>query len=145
MMISKRSLLASLLFATLALSPALLTAQTSSAAPRWTAQRANQWYAKQPWLVGANFIPSDAINELEMFQAATFNPALNDKELGGLDSVIAARKMTSDLSDKYENIVIPINNNASIAHTGDNTGLKGGEGLSVDNLMRLRQNSFEQP
>lgn len=70
---------------------------------------------------------------------------LNDKELGGLDSVIAERKMTFDLSDKYENIVIPINNNASIAHTGDNTGLKGGEGLSVDNLMRLRQDSFEQP
>jgi hypothetical protein len=70
---------------------------------------------------------------------------LNDKELGGLDSVITARKMTSDLSDKYENIVIPINNNASIAHTGDNTGLKGGEGLSVDNLMRLRQDSFERP
>jgi hypothetical protein len=70
---------------------------------------------------------------------------LDDRELGGLDSVIAARKMTADLSDKYENIVIPINNNASIAHTGDNTGLKGGEGLSVDNLMRLRQNSFEQP
>jgi hypothetical protein len=69
---------------------------------------------------------------------------LNDKELGGLDSVIAARKMTSGLSDKYENIVIPINNNASIAHTGDSTGLKGGEGLSVDTLMRLRQNSFEQ-
>jgi hypothetical protein len=69
---------------------------------------------------------------------------LNDKELGGLDSVIAARKMTSGLSDKYENIVIPINNNASIAHTGDNTGLKGGEGLSVDSLMRLRQDSFEQ-
>ena len=70
---------------------------------------------------------------------------LNDKELGGLDSVIAERKMTFDLSDKYENIVIPINNNASIARTGDNTGLKGGEGLSVDMLMRLRQNSFEQP
>lgn len=69
---------------------------------------------------------------------------LNDNELGGLDSVIAARKMTSSLSDKYENIVIPINNNASIAHTGDNTGLKGGERLSVDNLMRLRQDSFEQ-
>jgi hypothetical protein len=70
---------------------------------------------------------------------------LNDKELGGLDSVIAARKMTPGLSDKYENIVIPINNNASIAHTGDSTGLKGGEGLSVDSLMRLRQQSFEQP
>jgi hypothetical protein len=70
---------------------------------------------------------------------------LNDNELGELDSIIAERKMTPALSDKYENIVIPINNNASIAHTGDNTGLKGGEGLSVDTLMRLRQNSFEQP
>ena len=36
----------------------------------------------QPWLVGANFIPSDAINELEMFQAETFDPKLIDKELG---------------------------------------------------------------
>jgi hypothetical protein len=74
----------------------------------------------------------------------TLMSTLNDKELGRLDSVIAARKMTPGLSDKYENIVIPINNNASIAHTGDNTGLKGGEGLSVDSLMRLRQDSFEQ-
>lgn len=87
MMIRKRALLASMLFATLALSPALLNAQTSSAAPRWTSERADQWYAKQPWLVGANFVPSDAINELEMFQAATFNPALNDKELGMAESI----------------------------------------------------------
>jgi hypothetical protein len=55
--------------------------------PRWTEKQANDWYAKQPWLVGANFIPSDAINELEMFQAATFNPALNDKELGLGESI----------------------------------------------------------
>ena len=55
--------------------------------PRWTAEKANAWYAQQPWLVGANFIPSDAINELEMFQAATFNPALNDKELGMAESI----------------------------------------------------------
>ena len=41
---------------------------------RWTEAQASAWYAKQPWLVGANFIPSDAINELEMFQADTFNP-----------------------------------------------------------------------
>jgi len=59
------------------------------AAPRgrWTEQQANDWYAKQPWLVGANYIPSDAINELEMFQAATFNPALNEKELGMGESI----------------------------------------------------------
>jgi hypothetical protein len=54
---------------------------------RWTEARANAWYDQQPWLVGANYIPSDAINELEMFQAATFNPALNDRELGLAESI----------------------------------------------------------
>src|SRR5882724_8607862 len=54
---------------------------------RWTEAKANAWYTKQPWLVGANFIPSDAINELEMFQAVTFNPTLNDKELGMGESI----------------------------------------------------------
>ena len=60
---------------------------TTAVAERWSAERANQWYAQQPWLVGANYIPSDAINELEMFQATTFNPALNDKELGMAESI----------------------------------------------------------
>ena len=49
---------------------------------RWSAAQANAWYAKQPWLTGANFIPADAINELEMWQAATFDPAEIDRELG---------------------------------------------------------------
>ena len=30
--------------------------------------------AKQPWLVGSNFLPSYAVNELEMWQADTFDP-----------------------------------------------------------------------
>jgi hypothetical protein len=64
-----------------------LHAATTADAGRWSAERANQWYARQPWLVGANYIPSDAINELEMFQATTFNPALNDKELGMAESI----------------------------------------------------------
>jgi len=54
---------------------------------RWTAERANAWYALQPWLVGADYIPSNAINELEMFQAATFDPAINDRELGLAESI----------------------------------------------------------
>jgi hypothetical protein len=54
---------------------------------RWTAEQANAWYAQQPWLVGANYVPSDAINQLEMFQAATWNPQLNDKELGWAASI----------------------------------------------------------
>jgi hypothetical protein len=53
---------------------------------RWPESKASAWYAQQPWLVGANFIPSDAINELEMFQAATFNPAEIDRELGWAES-----------------------------------------------------------
>src|SRR6201996_685036 len=57
------------------------------ASERWPAQKSNDWYARQPWLVGANFIPSDAINEFEMFQAATYNPALIDKELGMAESI----------------------------------------------------------
>ncbi len=63
-------------------------AQTSAGpAEPWSAAQANSWYEKQPWLVGANFIPSNAINELEMFQAATFDPAINDKELGMAESI----------------------------------------------------------
>jgi hypothetical protein len=48
----------------------------------WTKQQANTWYSKQPWLVGCNFLPSTAINELEMFQAETFDTATIDRELG---------------------------------------------------------------
>ena len=48
---------------------------------RWPAQRANDWYARQPWLVGANFVPSTAINQLEMWQADTFDPVTIDREL----------------------------------------------------------------
>src|SRR5271163_78818 len=60
---------------------------TNSPSDRWSAQKANDWYKQQPWLVGADFIPSNAINELEMFQAATFDPAINDKELGMAESI----------------------------------------------------------
>lgn len=49
---------------------------------RWTEDRANQWYQAQPWLVGANFVPSDAINELEMWQADTFDAKEIDREFG---------------------------------------------------------------
>jgi len=54
---------------------------------RWSEQKSNTWYAQQPWLVGANYIPSNAINQLEMFQAATFDPAINDRELGLAESI----------------------------------------------------------
>src|SRR5271169_5058471 len=54
---------------------------------RWTEKAANAWYAKQPWLVGSNYIPADAINELEMWQAESFDPQRIDLELGWAESI----------------------------------------------------------
>jgi Cellulase (glycosyl hydrolase family 5) len=54
---------------------------------RWTEQKANGWYAQQPWLVGSNYVPKSAINELEMWQEATFDPAQIDKELGWAEAM----------------------------------------------------------
>ena len=48
----------------------------------WTVKKANEWYGKHKWLTGADYIPSNAINQLEMWQADTFSPDLIDKELG---------------------------------------------------------------
>ena len=48
----------------------------------WTKVQANLWYAKQPWLVGCNYLPYNAINQLEMWQADSFDPKTIDKELG---------------------------------------------------------------
>jgi len=54
---------------------------------RWSVDSANQWYAAQPWLVGCNFIPSTAINQLEMWQAETYDPTTIDKELAWAEKI----------------------------------------------------------
>src|ERR1035438_5658303 len=54
---------------------------------RWTEAQANAWYAQQPWPVGANFLPSTAINQLEMWQAESFDPATIDRELGWAEAI----------------------------------------------------------
>jgi len=53
----------------------------------WSKTKANEWYAKKGWLRGSNFIPSSAINQLEMWQAATFDPKTIDRELGYAESI----------------------------------------------------------
>lgn len=63
----------------------LLHAETLSTATlrgRWSPEKANAWYADQPWPVGANYVPRSAINQIEMWQASTFDPAMIDQELG---------------------------------------------------------------
>jgi hypothetical protein len=56
--------------------------QASQPRGQWTVEQANAWYAKQSWLVGCNFTPSSAINQLETWQAETWDPTTIDRELG---------------------------------------------------------------
>lgn len=66
-------------------STVLLASGALHAVPRaakWSSEQATAWQAKQPWFVGCNFIPSTAINQLEMWQADTFEAAVIDRELG---------------------------------------------------------------
>jgi hypothetical protein len=51
-------------------------------AGRWTADKADDWYSPKPWLVGSNYITRTAVNQLEMWQADTFDLAAIDRELG---------------------------------------------------------------
>ena len=48
---------------------------------QWTEAEAAEWYAKQPWLLGANFLPSNAVNQLEMWQPDTYDEDTIDREL----------------------------------------------------------------
>ena len=79
--------LGSLLAFTLAVASTSGLAWSQTQSERWPEQKANAWYGQQPWLVGANYIPSNAINQLEMFQSATFDPVINDRELGLAESI----------------------------------------------------------
>lgn len=57
-------------------------AHAQQAAGRWSAERAMAWQREAGWLVGANYAPATAINQLEMWQAETWDPATIDRELG---------------------------------------------------------------
>ena len=70
------------LIALAAMVAGLLPAGTALARERWTPAQAKTWYAGQPWLVGANYTPATAINQLEMWQDATWDPKRIDYELG---------------------------------------------------------------
>lgn len=66
---------------------ALLIATPAMARDQWTKKEAASWYANQRWLVGSNYTPATAINELEMWQPETFDPATIDKELGYAEGI----------------------------------------------------------
>lgn len=80
-----RSFLAILLF--LAVNLGFSQVTDTQLHKRWTTEQANVWYKTQNWITGANFNPSSAINQLEMWQADTFDPDTIDKELGYAESI----------------------------------------------------------
>ncbi len=54
---------------------------------RWTPQRVHAWYHAAPWPVGCNYLPSSAINDIEMWQADTFDPETIARELDWAQSL----------------------------------------------------------
>lgn len=51
---------------------ALIASSALAQSVKWSEDKANEWYSRQPWLVGANYIPATAVNQLEMWQKETF-------------------------------------------------------------------------
>jgi hypothetical protein len=74
------------------------------AVQRWSVERANLWYARRGWRVGVNYIPSTAINQLEMWQKDSFDPATIDRELGWAESFgfTSVRVFLHDLAWKQD-------------------------------------------
>jgi hypothetical protein len=66
---------------------ALCASTVSAQTARWSEQKAQDWYARQPWLVGSNYVPRSAINQLEMWQEATFNPEQIDQEFAWAEAL----------------------------------------------------------
>jgi hypothetical protein len=65
----------------------LITHSVTAQRPVWTKHQANEWYRTKGWLRGSDFIPSSAINQLEMWQAPSFDTATIDRELGYAASI----------------------------------------------------------
>ena len=70
------------------------SASQQLSAKRWPAKKAWAWYDSQPWPIGCNYIPSTAINQIETWQAETFDPdeIVMIRRLSGAAGKIPARK-----------------------------------------------------
>ena len=53
----------------------------------WSTKKAQEWGENIPWLRGANFNPSIAINQLETWQKETFDPQTIERELGWAEDI----------------------------------------------------------
>jgi hypothetical protein len=71
----------SLLLAACVVGLAIVPARGEEPVGRWPAAKAWSWYNARPWIVGCNFVPSTAVNDVEMWQKESFDPRTIDREL----------------------------------------------------------------
>lgn len=64
-----------------------VTGQPASAGNVWSKEKARSWYEHHDWISGANFVPSTAINQIEMWQDFTYDPETIDRELGWAEGI----------------------------------------------------------
>jgi len=68
-------------------SPKPKTEEAEVVPAKWTTEQAQAWSAEHGWLRGSNFNPSTAINQLETWQAETFDTATINRELGWAENI----------------------------------------------------------
>lgn len=66
---------------------------------RWTTADARDWKDRTGWLIGCNFTPSTAGNQLELWQADTFDIETIDRELGWAAEVFGMNSIRLFLHD----------------------------------------------
>ena len=54
---------------------------------QWSLDQSAAWAEEVGWLVGCNFTPSTAGNQLEMWQEESFDPERIDEELGWAEDI----------------------------------------------------------
>ncbi|RKD89837.1 hypothetical protein BC643_0170 [Mangrovibacterium diazotrophicum] len=68
-------------------SPKKTQEEAEPVAKIWTKEQAQAWQNENGWLRGSNFNPSTAINQLETWQAESFDTATIDRELGWAENI----------------------------------------------------------
>lgn len=66
---------------------------------RWNRRRSERWHRSTGWLLGCNFVPSTASNQLELWQADTFDPDTIDRELGWASTTLGMNAIRLFLHD----------------------------------------------
>ena len=94
---------------------------------RWSVEQAAAWRRRTPWLLGANFVPSTASNQLEMWQADTFDPVTIDRELGWAATQFGMNSMRIFLHD----LAFSVDGPGFLERLDEVLGIAAGHGISV--------------